>query len=80
MPLLEGVGKPILAGNCQDQNYKRTFVSRLWHLIGASLFLPLDGLSPGLEAYSHRQLIEREIVKQRVGWEIDGYLRRYLGY
>jgi hypothetical protein len=41
IPLLEGVGKPILSGNCQDENQKRKFMSRLWHLIGASLFLPL---------------------------------------
>jgi hypothetical protein len=34
------VGKPILAGNCQGENQKRKFLSRLWHLIGASLFLP----------------------------------------
>jgi hypothetical protein len=44
MPLLAGVGKPILAGNCQGENQKRKFMSRLWHLIAASLFLPrLDG-------------------------------------
>jgi hypothetical protein len=41
MPRLEAVGKPILAGNCQDENQKRKFMWLLWHLIGASLFLPL---------------------------------------
>src|SRR5262245_34121955 len=46
MPLLEAVGKPILAGNGQDENYKRKFLSRLWHPIGASLFLLLFGLIP----------------------------------
>jgi hypothetical protein len=45
MPLLEAVGKPILAGNCQDENQKRKFMSRLWHRIAASLFLPLLGQS-----------------------------------
>ena len=43
MPLIEAVGKPILSENCQDENQKRKFMSRLWHLIAASLFLPLYG-------------------------------------
>jgi hypothetical protein len=43
MPFLEGVGKPILSGNRRDENQKRKFLSRLWHLIAASLFLPLIG-------------------------------------
>jgi hypothetical protein len=42
--LLEAVGKPILSGNCQDENQKRKFLSRPWHLIVASLFLPQGGI------------------------------------
>jgi hypothetical protein len=45
MPLLEGVGKPILAGNCQDENQKRKFMVRLWHRIAASLFLPQEAVT-----------------------------------
>jgi hypothetical protein len=41
MPLIEAVGKLILAGNCQDENQKRKFMVRLWHRIAASLFFPL---------------------------------------
>jgi hypothetical protein len=37
---LKVVGQPILPGNCQDEHQKRKFLSRLWHLIAASLFLP----------------------------------------
>src|SRR5882724_2545917 len=46
MPLIEAVGKPIVTGNCQDENQKRKFLSRLWHLIAASLFLPLTAPGP----------------------------------
>jgi len=41
MFLREAVGKPIVTGHCQNENQKRQFMSRLWHLIVASLFLPL---------------------------------------
>jgi hypothetical protein len=51
MPLLEAVGKPMLAGNCQDENQKRKFISRLWHLIVGSLFLPLRRLKAGETAH-----------------------------
>jgi hypothetical protein len=37
MPLLDKVGKPILPGNCQDENQKRKFMVRRWHRIAASL-------------------------------------------
>jgi hypothetical protein len=45
MPLIKAAGKPIVTRNCQDENQKRKYVSRLWHLIGASLFLPLEGMA-----------------------------------
>jgi hypothetical protein len=37
MPLIEVVQRPILSGNGQDEHEKRTCMSRLWHLIVASL-------------------------------------------
>jgi hypothetical protein len=43
MPLVEGVGGPILPEDCQDQNHKRKFLSLLLHRIAASLFLALSG-------------------------------------
>jgi putative membrane protein len=43
MPIIEALGKPIVTGNYQDENQKRKFLSRLWHLIAASLFLALVG-------------------------------------
>src|SRR5262245_53199620 len=39
MPLLEGVGGPILPEACQDQNQKRKFAALLWHRIATSLVL-----------------------------------------
>src|SRR5215475_15441983 len=47
MPLVEGVGGPILPEDCQDQNHKRKFTVVLLHRIAASLVLPLYG-DPGL--------------------------------
>jgi hypothetical protein len=41
MPLVEGVGGPILPEDCQDQNRKRKFAALLLHRIAASLVLPL---------------------------------------
>jgi hypothetical protein len=41
MPLVKGVGGPILSEDCHDQNQKRKFVALLLHRIAASLFLPL---------------------------------------
>src|SRR5262249_7162406 len=40
MPLVEGVGGPILPEDCPGQNQKRKFVVLLLHRIAASLVLP----------------------------------------
>jgi hypothetical protein len=63
MPLVEGVGGPILPVDCQDQNHKRQFMSLLLQVSQRALSYPNDkeaGAFQGLQAMAEMALMTVE--------------------